>query len=200
MIAILGVATFLHARSPVLPLFSFVLMAVFITANLDLHTSPERPATDRLAWVDDALPDGENAALVHVAIDTDRCAAGTNTYQGEAIVWTEFFNKSVDRVYNVLGPVGDDGLASPTLQLAADGTLMHNGSPLQPRYVIVDSRVRVRGTELASLDLTTFPGFASDVPGSLTLWRPDGPVQLVFPGPLLSGKPEQIACPEEAAA
>ena len=79
-------------------------MAVFITANLDLHTSPERPATDRLAWVDDALPDGENAALVHVAIDTDRCAAGTNTYQGEAIVWTEFFNKSVDRVYNALGP------------------------------------------------------------------------------------------------
>ena len=166
-IAVLGLATFLHARSPALPLFSFVLMTVFITANLDLHTSPERPATDRLAWVDDALPDGETAALVHVAIDTDRCAAGTNTYQGEAIVWTEFFNKSVDRVYNVLGPIGDDGLASPTLQLAADGTLMHNGCPLRPRYVIVDSRVRVRGTELARLDLTTLPGFASDVPGSL---------------------------------
>ena len=68
---------------------------------------------------------------------------------------------------------------------------MHNGSPLRPRYLIVDSRVRIRGTELARLDLTTFPGFASDVPGSLTLWRPDGAVQLVFPGPLLSGEPEQ---------
>jgi hypothetical protein len=195
VVAALGVAVFLHARGTLLPLFSFALMALFVTTNLDLHTSPERPHTDRLAWIDDALPDDARAAIVHVAIDTERCPAGANTSQSEAVVWSEFFNTSVDRIYHVLGPVGDDGLASPELQIAADGTLLLEGTPLHVRYAALDSRVRIHGTKFAQLDLAELLGFSFDGPGQLSLWEADGPLRLVSPAPLLHGTPEDVACP-----
>jgi hypothetical protein len=112
------------------------------------------------------------------------------------VTWTEFFNKSVNRVYGVLGEVGNDGLTTPQLTLRPNGELWRPDGPISPTYAVIDSRVRVVGTELARLDLHDFPGFDRKRAGSLTLWRPEKPLRLVFPGPLLSGNPQQLACPE----
>ena len=197
--AVAGAAVLLRARTSVLPLLSLGLALLFVTANMQWRAPLTREQTERLGWIDDALPHDQHAAIVHVSIDMSGCPAGSASYQPQAVVWSEFFNKSVDRVYNVLGQVGADGLASPTLALARDGTLLGADGPVELDYAIVDSRVRIHGTPLAVLDLHEFPGFAATMPGSLTLWRPDGPLRLVFPGPLLEGNPNVIACPAEVA-
>jgi hypothetical protein len=183
----------------VLPILSLLVTLLFVNANF-VSTSPISHAeTKRLAWIDDALPSGKHAAIVHVAVDSDRCPRGPESYQGAAVAWTEFFNKSVDRVYGALGQVGDDGLATPQVTIDRNGTIVDGGRALEPEYAVVDSRVRIVGTELAKLDLHDFPGFDTKKPGSLTLWRPEQPLRLVFPGPLLAGRPEDIACPGEAS-
>jgi hypothetical protein len=192
-----GVAVLVLARTPALPLLSVVLALVFVTANLQWRAPLTRGQTERLAWIDRALPDGAHASIVHVSVDMSRCPAGPASYQAQAVVWSEFFNTSVDRVYNALGQVVADGLASPTLTIADDGTLIGDDGPFRAEYVVVDSRIRIHGTPIALLDLHEFPGFAATAPGSLTLWQPELPVQLVFPGPLLEGRPEQIVCPAE---
>ena len=48
--------------------------------------------------------------------------------------------------------------------------------PVSPDYAVVDSRVRVVGTELAELNLHDFPGFDTKRHGALTLWRPEKPL------------------------
>lgn len=197
--AIVGTAVFLRSRTAVLPILTFAVTLLFINAN-SVSTSPiSHEETKRLAWIDDALPTGKHAAIVHVAVDSTRCPRGTESYQGAAVAWTEFFNKSVDRVYGALGQVGDDGLATPQVTIDRNGTIMNGDRALEPEYAAVDSRVRIVGTELAKLDLHDFPGFDTTKPGSLTLWRPEQPLRLVFPGPLLAGRPEDIACPGQAS-
>ena len=105
-----------------------------------------------------------------------------DNYQGEAVTWTEFFNKSVNRVYGALGEVENDGLMTPQLSIRPNGELVGPDGPVSPDYAVVDSRVRVVGTELAKLNLHDFPGFDTKRHGALTLWRPEKPLRLVFPG------------------
>jgi hypothetical protein len=194
-VAILGAAVFLQAGTTVLPLLSLIVTMLFVNANFVWRAPIARSETDRLAWIDRSLPAGDRAAIVHIAIDSTRCPGGTESYQGALVTWSEFFNKRVDRVYSVLAQVGNDGLQSPMLGIATDGTLFGDDGPIDARYVAVDSRIRIVGTELAKLDLHDFPGFDTAKPGSLTLWRTEGPVRLVFPEPLRRGRPEALACP-----
>jgi hypothetical protein len=193
--AVVGATVFLRARTAVLPLALFVAVVLFVNANFTWRSTITSDDSKALGWVDDALADGEHATVVHVALDTDQCPNGTDSYQGEAVTWTEFFNKSVNRVYGVLGQVENDGLKTPQATIRPDGMLAGADGPLSPDYAVVDSRVRVVGTELANLDLHEFPGFDTKRAGSLTLWRPEKPLRLVFPGPLLEGRPELLACP-----
>ena len=193
--AVAGAIVLLSARTATLPLLSLVVAFVFVTANEQWRAPLTRAQTERLAWLDDALPDGAHATVVHVAVDSDGCPNGSDNYQGEAVTWTEFFNKSVNRVYGVLGEVENDGLKTPQLTIRPDGELARAGRSIAPDYAVVDSRVRVVGTELASLNLHDFPGVDTRRHGALTLWRPEKPLRLVFPGPLLDGRPELLACP-----
>jgi hypothetical protein len=197
--AVVGASVLTLARAGAAPLLSVVLASVFVIAGLQWRPPLTREQTDRLGWIDQALPRGAHATIVHVSIDMSRCPGGAQDYQPQAVVWSEFFNRSVDRVYNVLGQVVADGLASPTLTIAEDGTLSDDAGPVEAEYAAVDSRVRLYGTPLAVLDLHEFPGFAATAPGSLTLWRPERPLRLVFPQPLLDGRPERLACPTEAS-
>jgi hypothetical protein len=193
--AIVGTAVFLRARTAVLPVLSFLAIVLFVNANLSWRSTITRDDSKALGWVDRALPDGAHATVVHVAVDADECPNGSDNYQGEAVTWTEFFNKTVNRVYGVLGQVENDGLTTPQLTIQPNGELARDGRPISPEYAVVDSRVRVVGTELANLNLHDFPGFDTKRHGALTLWRPEKPLRLVFPGPLLEGRPELLACP-----
>jgi hypothetical protein len=193
--AIVGTAVFLRARTAVLPVLSFLAIVLFVNANLSWRSTITRDDSKALGWVDRALPDGAHATVVHVAVDADECPNGSDNYQGEAVTWTEFFNKTVNRVYGVLGQVENDGLTTPQLTIQPNGELARDGRPISPDYAVVDSRVRVVGTELANLNLHDFPGFDTKRHGALTLWRPEKPLRLVFPGPLLEGRPELLACP-----
>jgi hypothetical protein len=194
--AVVGAAVFLRARTATLPLACFLVTVLFVNANFAFRSTITRDDSKALGWVDRTLHDGEHATVVHVAVDSDQCPNGSDNYQGEAVTWTEFFNKSVNRVYGVLGQVGNDGLTTPQLAIRPDGELLGSDGPISPDYAVVDSRVRVVGTELAKLDLHDLPGFDTKRAGALTLWRPEKPLRLVFPGPLLTGRPEQLACPE----
>jgi hypothetical protein len=194
--AVVGATVFLRARTAVLPLALFIAAVLFVDANFLWRSTITRDDSKTLGWVDRSLGDGEHATVVHVAIDTDTCPNGLISYQGEAVTWTEFFNKSVNRIYGALGGVGKDGLKTPQLTIRPDGVLARADRPISPDYAVVDSRVRVFGSELAKLDLHAFPGFDTRRAGALTLWRPEKPLRLVFPGPLLTGRPEQLACPE----
>jgi hypothetical protein len=169
---------------------------LFVTANFTWDATITREDSKALGWVDRTLRDGEYATVVHVALDSERCPHASASYQGAAVTWTEFFNKTVNRVYGVLGQVGSDGLATPKLTIRPDGTLRGAGGIVSPEYAVFDSRVRIVGTELARLNLHEFPGFDTTRSGSLTLWRPEQPLRLVFPGPLRGGRPEKVACPE----
>jgi hypothetical protein len=193
--AIVGAAVFLRARTALLPLGCFVAMALFVTANFTWRGTITRDDSKALGWVDQSLRDGERATVVHVALDSPECPNGLDSYQGEAVTWTEFFNESVNRVYGVLGQVENDGLRTPQLTIRPDGVLARPDGPISPDFAVVDSRVRIVGTELASLSLHEFPGFDTSRPGSLTLWRPEKPLRLVFPAPLREGRPELLACP-----
>jgi hypothetical protein len=181
----------------VLPVLCFFTIVLFVNANFTSRSTITRDDSKALGWVDHNLTSGERATVVHVALDSALCPNGLDSYQGEAVTWTEFFNKSVNRVYGVLGEVKDDGLVTPQLTIRPNGELAGADGPISPEYAVVDSRVRIVGTELASLNLHDFPGFDSKRAGSLTLWRPVKPLRLVFPGPLLDGRPELLACPRE---
>jgi hypothetical protein len=197
--AVVGTAVFLRARTATLPLACFLVTVLFVNANFAPRSTITREDSKALGWVDQtlhALHDDEHATVVHVAVDSDQCPNGSDSYQGEAVTWTEFFNKSVNRVYGVLGPVGNDGLTTPQLTLRPNGELWGPDGPISPAYAVLDSRVRVVGTEVDRLDLHDLPGFDTKRAGALTLWQPDKPLRLVFPGPLLSGNPQQLACPE----
>jgi hypothetical protein len=196
--AVVGTAVFLRARTAALPLACFVVTVLFVNANFAPRSTITRADSKALGWVDHALGNGEHATVVHVAVDSDQCPSGTDSYQGEAVTWTEFFNKSVDRVYGVLGEVKDDGLVTPQLTIRPNGELTGPDGSISPDYAVIDSRVRVIGTELANLNLHDLPGFDTKRAGSLTLWRPEKPLRLVFPGPLLDGRPELLACPAAA--
>jgi hypothetical protein len=194
---ILGTVVFLSARTAVLPLVCLAVTMLFVTANFTWEGTITREDSTALGWVDRALPGGADATVVHVALDSARCPHAGPSYQGAAVAWTEFFNKAVSRVYGVLGQVGSDGLATTLLTIRPDGTLRGtDGGVVSPTYAVFDSRVRIVGTELARLDLHEFPGFDTTRPGSLTLWRPEQPLRLVFPGPLRGGRPDKVACPE----
>lgn len=193
---IAGTAVFLWARTAVLPLVCLAVPMLFVNANFTWDATITREDSKALGWVDRALRDGEHATVVHVALDSERCPHASASYQGAAVTWTEFFNKTVNRVYGVLGQVGSDGLATPQLTIRPDGTLAGASGVVSPDYAVFDSRVRIVGTELARLNLHDFPGFDTTRPGSLTLWRPEQPLRLVFPRPLREGRPEKVACPE----
>lgn len=179
--ALLGVAMLLLARSAVLPVASVVLVFASVVAASDFRAGLPRENAERLAWVDRALPDGQQALLLHVDVPVSGCPQiDAASRQRDVEVLTEFFNASVTRTLSVFGQIGHDGLGSRRITFGADGTLRGRGGGLvRARHLVADSRFRFVGKRVARLDVSTvgMPWLPPPT-GSLTLWRLDRPARL----------------------
>jgi hypothetical protein len=165
------------ARSTALLVATFVLATVGVASASSYHNDVPRSLTARYEWVDRALPAHTNATLLWVDCSAPACGTGhPDEGLAKVAVYTELFNSQVSEV----GYIGTDnsrrGLASTAFTLRADGTVLRGGAPLRSRYVVVVSRVRIKGARLAVLR-------SSDVrvdtnQQALALWRTDGVVRL----------------------
>ena len=106
-------------------------------------------------WIDRAVPDGATVAVLWTA-RTDRFTVNEN----------EFFNRSVGPVYYLTEPT-PGGLPETKVTIGArDGVVrLADGTPLRPRYVLMDDSIAPDGTRLAR-----------DERKGITLYRADGPL------------------------
>jgi hypothetical protein len=186
-LAALGALVLLRFRRPFVPILTVAVAFVALVGGLD-YSGPFSQAQDReLAWVDRALPPDGTASLVHLGYSrSDQpCGAAADWEQQGLVVWTEFFNTRVDRVFHLEGrQVGRDNLASPELTVGPGGVVLERGKPFSPRYAVLDSRQPVVGTELGRLDLARL-GTQYQAGASLTLWEVEPPLRfLVHAQPL----------------
>ena len=100
-LALVAAGAFLLVRGTIVPLLSVGFAFVALTAVND-YTGPFTPAQDRaLAWVDRGLPGGATATIVHLAFPRyGTCGEDAEYEQRGLVVWTEFFNTRVDRVFH----------------------------------------------------------------------------------------------------
>jgi hypothetical protein len=179
-IAIAGAATFLVARRALFPVLTVVVAFVAITTQLDLTDGLSTQQAHTLAWVDRTLPVDETATLVYIGFPEGNrpCAQAGVVEQQELTTWTEFFNRSVDRVVHLYAPNTHDGLASKELTTAAGGLVLEAGRPFRPLYVVLDSRQPIVGQRIVRFDLGSFgPLYPNG--SSLTLWKAEPPLRLL---------------------
>src|SRR5206468_7139282 len=92
--------------------------------------------------------------------------------------WTEYFNRSVDRVVHLYAPNARDGLTSPQVTSASGGLVLRDGRPYGPEYVVIDSRQPIVGSRLVRFDLASLgPSYPNGA--SLTLWKAEPPLRLL---------------------
>jgi len=159
-----------------------VLLAWTVTFALAVAASvaPGPSGRDQLhalSWVDRALPAGATATLVHVDIPRPdlACAESAEYEQQGLVLWTEFFNTSVDDLVHVYGTRGRDGIAATPVEVGDNGVLLEDGRELDPAYAVVDSRQQLAGTALERFDFDSAGGREGS---SLTLWKVDPPLRL----------------------
>jgi hypothetical protein len=185
-LAAFGALVLVRSRSRVAPLLGVAVAFTALVCWLD-YSAPISPDQDRrLAWVDHALPRGGRASLVHLGYSrSDQpCFDAADYEQQGLVVWTEFFNTRVDRVFHVLEQVERDNLDSPQLSVGPGGVVLLGGRPFAPRYAVLDSRQPVVGKPLARFDLPAL-GTSYQAGASLTLWDVDPPLRfLVHAQPL----------------
>lgn len=199
LLVLVGSAVVLLSRSMFGPVVLTVLVLATVAAvDQSGWNSPIAPSQSKgLAWIDAALPPGTDATIVHV--DTvvpsgDACAGAAKDDQQFFVVLSEFLNTHVYQTTYLYHPVGRDYLPARKLELGPDLTLLDRGKPLAARYVVVDSRIPVKGREIARLDLSTLGSDLSHG-ASLTLWKATQPVRFDFRGPLrLSERPDGQPC------
>ena len=178
-IAIVGAAMLLLAKRPLLPILTLVVAFAAVTAHIDYGDSLTDDQARALSWVDDSLPPGGSATLVHLGLfySTEPCAAAAWWEQEHLSIWTEWFNRRVDAVKHLYRPNQYDGVPSGELTVGEGDLLLAEGRPFAPDYVIVDSREKVRGTRVTRFDLDSIQSeFRNGA--SLTLWRVDPPLRL----------------------
>jgi hypothetical protein len=179
-VAAAGCAALFLARRPIFLAASVALAFAAVGAAGDIR-GPLSARQDRaLAWVDHALPSGATATIVHVDLTRPDlpCAEVAEYEEQGLLVWTEFFNTRADRFVHVYGTRGRDGLQAPLLTVGADGTVLDDGKPIEPRYVVVDSRQPIVGARVRRFDLTSIGSSYRDG-ASLTLWRVTPPLRLL---------------------
>ena len=199
VVLIVGSIIVLLARSAIGPaVLTVVILATIAAVDQASWNSPIAAGGSRpLAWIDAALPDGAEATIVHVdtgATGGNACASTAKDDQQFFVVLSEFLNTRVNQVTYLYGPVGRDYLGARELELGPKLTLLDRGKPLDARYVVVDSRIPVKGRELARLDLESIGSDLSHG-ASLTLWEATQPVSLDLQGPLrLTPRPDGRPC------
>lgn len=199
VVAVVGSLIVLLARSALGPIvLTVVALATIASADQTSWNSPIAAGGSKpLAWIDVALPDGAEATIVHVdtgAIGDNECAVAAKNDQQFFVVLSEFFNTRVNQTVYLYHPVGRDFLGARELELDPKQTLLDRGRPLNERYVVVDSRVPVKGRPIARLDLDSIGSDLSNG-ASLTLWEATQPVRLDLDGPLrLTPRPDGRPC------
>ncbi len=172
-------------RGPLLPIGALVLAFLGVTAATQHYGELSASQAHQLAWVDRRVGDA-SVLLLHADLTrpTDDCAESAEYAQQGLMVWTEWFNDSVDRYAHVFGTRGRDGLSAPLYTVGSDGIVSDDrGRTLAPPLVVVDSRQPIAGTAIERFapDDVGIPGEGS----SLTLWRADVPLRLLpAPSPL----------------
>lgn len=182
-LAAVGAGTFLLSRRPLFPLLTIVLAFIAVASQNDYRDGLTGSQAKALSWVDDALPPGQSAALVHLglALSTAPCAAPTAQEEEDFVVWTEFFNRRIGTVAHVYDANPRDGLASRELTVGPGGVILDNGRPFEPSYLVIDSRQPLVGTRIRRFDLQTIQS-SYQAGASLTLWRVDPPLRF-YPRP-----------------
>ena len=169
----------MFARRPLLPILTLVVAFAAVTSHIDYDDSLTDEQARALSWVDDSLPAGGDATLVHLGLcySTEPCAAAAWWEQEHLSIWTEWFNKRVDTVKHLYRPNQYDGVPSGELTVGDGGLVLAAGRPFAPDYVVLDSRQKVRGTAVARSDLDSIQSQYRNG-ASLTLWRVDPPLRL----------------------
>lgn len=183
ILALSGVATFLLVRRPPFALVTVVVAFAAVTPVADYPDELSAAQARSLAWVDRALPDGDNATLVYLGVPygAESCAATAAAEQQDATIWTEFFNNHVRRIYHLYEANPRDGLASPELTVGKGGVVLSGDRPFAPDYAVIDSRQRIVGEVVARFDLASLRSpFLEGA--SLTLWKVEAPLR-IYPRP-----------------
>jgi hypothetical protein len=175
-VAAVGAAALLLARRAVVPILALILAFVVLAAPLDYSGSLTAEQDRALAWVDRALPDDATATLVHLGLSRpdQPCSRNADADQRTLVIWTEFFNARVDRVFHMSEQV-PDGVPSPKLTVASGGIVHENGRPFGLSYAVLDSRQPIVGKRLARFDLAGL-GPRWQGGASLSLWRVNRPL------------------------
>ena len=201
-LAALGALVLLRFRGRVAPFLAVAVAFTALVCQLD-YSGPFGPAVDRqLAFVDRALPRDGTASLVHLGYSRpdQPCGAAADWEQQGLVVWTEFFNTRVDRVFHLEGrEIGRDNLASPALTVGPGGVVLERGRPFAPSYAALDSRQPVVGRELARLDLAGVGSAEYQAGASLTLWEVDPPLRFLVhaqPLPPRAGRQGVLSSPD----
>jgi hypothetical protein len=179
-IAVVGALTFLVARRALFPIVTVAVAFVAVTTQVDYADGLSTQQARTLAWVDRTLPVDANATLVYVGFPASNasCAQAALVEQQDLTTWTEFFDRSVDRVVHLYAPNVRDGLTSPKVTAAAGGLVLRAGRPIRSLYVVLDSRQPIVGQRIVRFDLgsidASFPNGSS-----LTLWKARPPLRLL---------------------
>jgi hypothetical protein len=165
------------ARSTTLLVATFILATVGVASASNYHNTVPRSITARYEWVDRALPAHAHATLLWVDCSASGCGAGhPDERLAKVAVYTELFNARVSEVGHIGRDNAPRGLASTLFTVGSSGIVLRDGVPLQSRYVVVESGIRVKGARLAVLRSADV-GVATDHQ-ALALWRTDGAVRL----------------------
>ena len=199
VVVILCSVIVLLSRSAIGPaVLTIVVIATVAAVDQTSWNSPVPPSASKaLSWIDAVLPDGAEATIVHVDTSIaaeDECAAAAKNDQQFFVVLSEFLNTRVHQTAYLYQPVGRDYLGARRLELGPKLTILDRGKPLDARFVVVDSRIPVRGRPIARLDLASIGSDLSNG-ASLTLWEATPPVRLDLQGPVrLTPRPDGQPC------
>lgn len=171
LVALAGL--FAVTRRSALPAFAAVgalLLVVGALHHRDLRTAEadvQEWATGGTGgprdWIDRAIGAETPVTLLSVAPRASCRTAEDDDVVGRATLWNvSFYNSGPVRVA-AIGKRPSTHLPLDAVTPGADGTLLASGRPLPPGYVVVDSRVSLRGRRVAADPATT-----------ATLWRTTG--------------------------
>jgi hypothetical protein len=174
---------------------TIALSSVAVAAASDVRSDVPRSLVPRYSWIDRALSSKQTATLLWIGYSTEGCGVDApRSPLPKMAVYSEFFNSRLTRVGHLLEDNPARGLGSDPLALRTDGTVLSSGAPLRSKLVVLDARVRIVGSPIATLharDVTSAP--SRD--GALTLWRAKPPVRLQTPSQLLDpAARRRLAC------
>jgi hypothetical protein len=183
VLSAVAVVCLLLVSRPVLLLLAPLIVFAWVWSVSAYSAGLTHADDEALAWVDRALPVGESAAIVNVGFPTSgrhaqRCSSDASYAQQGLVVWTEFFNKSVDHVYALHKPAARDGFPETPLAIGPGGLAVAAGGAISPRYVVIDPRQPIVGQRIATFKMSSLGPRLADG-SALTLWRVDPPLRFV---------------------